>query len=56
LNSGDVITEINGSRLNSPVQGLAMLQAVLNADQVEVRVLRDGTEIPLTFSLAGSPQ
>jgi general secretion pathway protein C len=56
LNSGDVITEINGSRLNSPVQGLALLQAVLNADRVEVRVLRDGTEIPLTFSLAGSPQ
>jgi general secretion pathway protein C len=56
LNSGDVITEINGSRLNSPVQGLAMLQAVLNADQVEVRVLRNGAEIPLTFSLAGSPR
>ena len=56
LSSGDVITEINGSRLDSPVQGLAMLQAVLNADQVEVRVLRNGAEIPLTFSLAGSPR
>lgn len=56
LSSGDVITEIDGSRLNSPVQGLVMLQAVLNADQVDVRVLRDGAEIPLTFSLAGSPR
>jgi general secretion pathway protein C len=55
LSSGDVITEINGSRLGSPIQGLAMLHAVLNANQVEVRVLRNGAEIPLTFSLAGSP-
>lgn len=53
LNSGDVITEVNGSRLNNPMQGLVMLQGLLNADQINVRVLRDGTEIPLTFSLGG---
>ncbi len=56
LNNGDVITEINGSRLDSPVQGLTLLQAALNADQVDVRVLRNGAEIPLTFSLAGPPR
>lgn len=51
LNSGDVITEINGSRLNNPMQGFSMLQEVMNADQVSVRVLRNGAEVPLTFSL-----
>lgn len=53
LSSGDVITEVNGNRLNNPMQGLAMLQELLNADQIRVRVLRDGAEIPLTFSLGG---
>lgn len=52
LNSGDVVTEINGSRLSSPAQGLTLLQEVLSADQVNVRVLRNGAEIPLTFSLS----
>jgi len=51
LSNGDVITEVNGSRLNSPMQGLAMLQQLMSADQISVRVLRVGTEIPLTFSL-----
>jgi general secretion pathway protein C len=53
LNGGDVLTEINGSRLNSPAQGLTLLQEVLSADQINVRVLRGGAEIPLTFSLSG---
>lgn len=51
LNGGDVLTEINGSRLNSPAQGLTLLQEVLSAGQINVRVLRNGAEIPLTFSL-----
>ena len=54
LNSGDVVTEINGSRLNNPMQGFSMLQEVMNADQISVRVLRNGAELPLTFSLGGS--
>jgi general secretion pathway protein C len=52
LNSGDVITEINGSRLNNPMQGFSILQEVMSADQVSLRVLRSGAEIPLTFSLS----
>lgn len=54
LNNGDVLTEINGNRLNSPMQGLSLLQDVMNADQISVRVLRNGAEVPLTFSL-GNP-
>jgi general secretion pathway protein C len=53
LNGGDVLTEINGTRINSPAQGLMMLQELMSASQLEVRVLRNGAEIPLTFSLDG---
>ena len=53
LNSGDVITEVNGSRINNPMQGLAMLQELLHAERINVRVLRNGAEIPLAFSLGG---
>lgn len=54
LSGGDVVTEVNGTRLNSPVQGLTMVRELLNARQIAVRVLRDGAEFPLTFSLEGS--
>jgi general secretion pathway protein C len=54
LNGGDVLTEINGTRLNSPAQGLALLQELISASQLDVRVLRNGAEIPLTFTLDGS--
>ena len=51
LNNGDVITEVNGTRINNPMQGFAILREVLSADQISMRVLRSGTEIPLLFSL-----
>lgn len=53
LNSGDVITEVNGTHINNPMQGFAILREVLSADRINVRVLRGGTEIPLLFSLNG---
>lgn len=53
LNNGDVITEVNGTRINNPMQGFAILREVLSADQISMRVLRGGTEIPLLFSLNG---
>jgi general secretion pathway protein C len=55
LRGGDVVIEINGSRLSSPVQGLTLVREVLGADQVNVRVLRGGVQVPLTFSLGGQP-
>ena len=51
LNSGDVLTEINGTRINSPAQGLMMVQELMSANRLDVRVLRNGAELPLTFSL-----
>ncbi len=54
LNGGDVLTEINGTRLSSPAQGLAILQELMSASRIDVRVLRNGAEVPLTFTLDGS--
>lgn len=54
LSSGDILTEINGTRLSSPAQGLALLQELMSARQIDARILRNGAEIPLTFVLDGS--
>lgn len=54
LNGGDVLTEINGTRLSSPAQGLAILQELMSASRIDARVLRNGAEVPLTFTLDGS--
>lgn len=51
LRAGDVITAVNGSRLDDPVKGLGFLQQLVNADQVDVQVMRNGKEIPFTFIL-----
>ena len=54
LSNGDVITEVNGTRIRNPMQGFSLLREVLDTDRIDVRVLRNGSEIPLTFSLNGS--
>ncbi len=51
LQTGDVITQVNGAPLTDPVQGMAALQTILSADQADVRILRNGEEIPLKFIL-----
>ena len=51
LRSGDVITEVNGTRLSSPAEGLVLMQGLMNADQISVKVLRNNEEIPFTFYL-----
>lgn len=49
LRNGDVITEVNGARLNDPGQGMALLEQLVTGEQVSIQVLRNGTEIPFTF-------
>jgi general secretion pathway protein C len=51
LQPGDVLTQVNGVPLTDPVQGLSLLQELLNNDQVNIQVLRNGTEVPLSFNL-----
>ncbi len=53
LKSGDVITEVNGARLHNPMQGFGLLHESMAAERVSVRVLRNGVEMPLAFSLGG---
>lgn len=50
--SGDVITRVNNIQLNSQKQGIRALRNAVKADNLEVVVLRDGVEIPLSISLA----
>jgi general secretion pathway protein C len=42
LQPGDVVTDINGTALDDPSQGLAVFQALGESTQANVTVLRDG--------------
>ncbi len=50
--AGDVITRVNNIQLNSQKQGIRALRNAVKAENLEVVVLRDGIEIPLSISLA----
>ena len=54
LQNGDVLTEVNGTRLTNPAQGLSALSALGSQSQLSLKVLRNGSEIPLTITL-GTP-
>lgn len=42
LQAGDVVTDINGTVLDDPGQGLQVFQSLGEATQANVTVLRDG--------------
>ena len=50
--AGDVITRVNNIQLNSQKQGIRALRNAVKAENLEVVVLRDGVEVPITISLA----
>ncbi|PID60145.1 MAG: type II secretion system protein GspC [Gammaproteobacteria bacterium] len=50
--AGDVITRVNNIDLNSQKQGIRALRNAVKADNLEVTILRDGVEIPVSISLA----
>ncbi len=49
--AGDVITRVNNIQINSQKQGIRALRNVVKAEQLEVMVLRNGVEVPLSISL-----
>jgi general secretion pathway protein C len=49
---GDVITRVNNIQLNSQKQGIRALRNAVKAENLEVVVLRDGIEVPISISLA----
>lgn len=51
LNPNDVILSINDIKLNTPGEGLKALQTLSFAKQLNLRVLRNGTEQPLQFDI-----
>ncbi len=50
--AGDIITRVNNIQINSQKQGIRALRNVVKAEQLEVMILRDGVEVPLSISLA----
>ncbi|MFK8075038.1 MAG: type II secretion system protein N [Granulosicoccus sp.] len=50
--AGDVITRVNNIQLNSQKQGIRALRNAVKAEFLEVVVLRDGIEVPISISLA----
>jgi len=51
LQSGDVLTAINGVKLDSPLKALSLVQNLATADMVELEVLRNGQELSLSFNV-----
>ena len=50
--AGDVITSVNNIQLNSQKQGIRALRNAVKAETLDVVVLRDGIEVPISISLA----
>ncbi len=50
--AGDIITRVNNIQLNSQKQGIRALRNAIKAENLEVTILRDGIEVPLSISLA----
>jgi general secretion pathway protein C len=51
LEASDVITEINGIKLDNPQNGIGALRQLSTANSVSITVVRNGTEVPLNIQL-----
>jgi general secretion pathway protein C len=51
LEANDVITEINGIKLDNPQNGIGALRQLSTATSVSIMVMRNGTEVPLNIQL-----
>jgi general secretion pathway protein C len=51
LQANDVITMVNGVRLDNPARGLSILQSLRERTQVTVEVVRNGTPQTLSIDL-----
>ena len=51
IQSSDVITQINGIKLNKPQNGISALRKLSTAKDLNIVVKRNGAEIPLNISL-----
>lgn len=51
LEASDVITEINGIKLDNPQNGMGALRQLTAADSITITVMRNGAEVPLNIEL-----
>jgi len=51
LQANDVITEVNGIRLDNPQNGIGALRQLSTANSVSISVMRNGSEVPLNIQL-----
>ncbi len=51
LRPGDVVNSVDGVPLDSMAQAMQSMTTLVESDQVDVTILRDGREIPYTFRL-----
>ncbi|VAW55548.1 hypothetical protein MNBD_GAMMA05-2119 [hydrothermal vent metagenome] len=51
IQSSDIITEINGVKLNKPQNGISALRKLSTAKDLSLVIKRNGAEIPLNISL-----
>ena len=51
LEANDVITEINGIRLDNPQNGIGALRQLSSASSFSITVMRNGSEVPLSIQL-----
>ncbi len=51
LQSGDVVTTINGTPLDNLPRAMEQIQGLANASVVEATIVRNGEQIPYTFAL-----
>lgn len=50
LQQGDIVTAVNGMRLDSPSQGLKVMQRLTTLNQAELEILRNGQILHRSFS------
>jgi general secretion pathway protein C len=51
LESGDIVTAVNGVTLDSPLKGLSLIQQLATADRVDLQLLRNGQTLSLSFTV-----
>ena len=51
LRAGDVVTMVNGVRLDNPVKGLEIIQNLQTAGQVNIEVMRNGVTQGFSFAV-----
>lgn len=51
LQTGDILTDINGIKLNSPIKALSVMQKLTNTNKLDLKILRNGQELSLSFDI-----